>query len=183
MSISGPSQWVQRWSPLMRSGGRALDFASGAGRNLPPLRERGSQIVAADRDDKALAVLAQGYPDVQCVCTDLEHVPWPFAARSFDTLVCCNYLYRPRLDLLVGLLAPGGVLIYETFARGNERYGKPSNPAFLLAEGELLRVARRNGLVTLGYEHGFSGPQRPAIVQRLCAVRPPFDAETYPLVG
>jgi SAM-dependent methyltransferase len=174
---------VQRWSSLMRPGGLALDFACGAGRNLPPLRERGARIVAADRDEKSLELLAHGYPDVQCVCTDLENGPWPFTASSVDALVCCNYLHRARLDLMVGLLAPGGILIYETFALGNERHGRPSNPAFLLAEGELLRVASRNGLVTLGYEHGFTGPQRPAIVQRLCAVRPPFVAETYPLVG
>ncbi|MEK9720169.1 MAG: class I SAM-dependent methyltransferase [Quisquiliibacterium sp.] len=181
--VSGPSPWVRRWSELITVDARVLDFACGTGRNLPPLLERGARVIAADRDDQALALVKQHHPRVACVCSDLENHPWPFAPGSFDALVCCNFLHRPRLDLLIGLLAPAGVLIYETFAIGNERYGKPSNPAFLLAEGELQRVASRNRLQTLAYEHGLSGGPRPAMVQRICAVRAGRDAETCPLVG
>ena len=178
-----PSDWVMRWSRLLAPGVRVLDFASGGGRNLPPLIARGARITASDRDAAALASLAQFAPQVRCIQTDLENASWPFEAASFDAVVCCNFLHRPRLDLLCALLAPGGVLIYETFARGNEHYGKPSNPAFLLASGELFTIANRCGLSVLAYEHGFAGAGKKAMVQRVCAVRPPFDAEHYALVG
>jgi len=175
-----PSDWVVRFAPLIPRGASVIDFACGAGRNLGPLVARGARILAADRDPDALARVPV---EVEAVRTDLEAQPWPFADRRFDAVVCCNFLHRPRLDLLFGLLAPGGLVLYETFAQGNERYGRPSNPAFLLAPGELLSVAARHGLVVLAYEHGFRGGERPAMVQRLCAARPPLDPERYPLVG
>lgn len=158
-----------------------LDFACGAGRNLAPLVARGANVVAVDRDPAALAAIA--FDDVERIEADLEATPWPLGARRFDAVVCCNFLHRPRLDLLFALVAPGGLMLYETFARGNERYGRPSNPEFLLADGELAAAARRCGLTVLAYEHGFVGAGRAAIVQRLCAARPPFDPERYPLVG
>jgi len=175
-----PSEWVARFARLLPDGASVLDFACGSGRNLGPFAQRGARIVAADRDPAALAALPV---EAERVEADLEADPWPFAARRFDAVVCCNFLHRPRLGLLFGLVAPGGLIIYETFARGNERYGKPSNPAFLLAPGELLSAAAHNGFEVLAYEHGFTGGGRPAIVQRLCAVRPPFDPERRALVG
>lgn len=174
-----PSPWVRRWAPHIARGASVLDFACGAGRNLGPLAARGANVVAVDRDPAALAAIRF---DVERIEADLEREPWPLGARRFDAVVCCNFLHRPRLDLLFGLVAPGGLMIYETFARGNERYGRPSNPDFLLADGELAAAARRCGLAVLAYEHGFAGG-RAAIVQRLCAVRPPFGPERYPLVG
>lgn len=175
-----PSEWVARFAALIAPGASVIDFASGAGRNLGPIVERGARILAADRDAEALARIPF---EVEAVRADLEAQPWPFAGRRFDVVLCCNFLHRPRLDLLFGLVAPGGLVVYETFAQGNERYGRPSNPAFLLAPGELLSVAARNGFVVLAYEHGFRGGDRPAMVQRLCAARPPFDPERYPPVG
>ena len=194
-----PSDWVARWARLLPAGARVLDFAAGGGRNAAPLLEAGARVSAADIDGAALALWGGAHPgqpaghgrpgsggareEVERLVVDLEHRPWPFEAGRFDAVVCCNYLFRPRLDLLFGLLAPGGLMIYETFARGNERYGKPSNPAFLLADGELFEAARRNGFTVLAYEHGYAGAARPALVQRLAAVRPPFDPERYPVVG
>lgn len=180
LTAGEPSRWVRRWAPLIADGASVLDFACGVGRNLGPLAARGARIVAVDRDPAALAAIAF---DVERIEADLEAGPWPMVGRRFDAVVCCNFLHRPRLDLLFGLVAPGGLMIYETFARGNERYGRPSNPDFLLADGELAAVARRCGFTVLAYEHGFAGAGRPAIVQRLCAARPAFDAERYPLVG
>lgn len=180
LQTARPSDWVARFAPLVPEGASVLDFACGAGRNLGAFAQRGARILAADRDPSALAAIPVEAERVQ---TDLESEPWPFAARRFDAVVCCNFLHRPRLGLLFGLVAPGGILIYETFAQGNERYGRPSNPAFLLAPGELLSAAAHNGFAVIAYEHGFTGGGRPAVVQRLCAARPPFDPERYPLVG
>ena len=116
-------------------------------------------------------------PVLELLLTDLENALWPFPTAAFDAVVCCNFLHRPRLDLMAALLAPGGLLIHETFADGNAKYGRPSNPAFLLRPGELFRAAERAGLVVLGYEHGYVDRPGPALVQRVCAVRPPFDPE------
>jgi SAM-dependent methyltransferase len=175
-----PSAWVKRWAGAIAPGARALDFAAGAGRNVGVLEASGATVVAADRDRAALSSIAD---TALRVLADLEAQPWPFAPGSFDVVLCCNFLHRPRLDLLFALVAPGGLIVYETFGQGNARYGRPSNPAFLLRPGELFAAAVRNGFVVLGYEHGYQADPKPAIVQRLCAVRPPFEAERYPLVG
>lgn len=180
LQTARPSEWVVRFAPLVPEGASVLDFACGAGRNLGPFAQRGARLLAADRDPAALAAIPV---DAERVQADLEADPWPFAGRRFDAVVCCNFLHRPRLGLLFGLVAPGGLMIYETFAQGNERYGKPSNPAFLLAPGELYSAAARAGFVVLAYEHGFAGGGRAAIVQRLCAARPPFDPERCAPVG
>jgi hypothetical protein len=104
-----------------------------------------------------------------------EGTPWPFAPGRFAGIVVTNYLHRPLFAHLAGALAPNGILVYETFALGNERFGKPSNPAFLLASGELLDVASRHGLRVLAYEDGVIDAPRPARVQRLCAAGPDVD--------
>ncbi len=172
------SAWAARWVARLPRGARVLDFAAGGGRNLPPLLARDAQVLAVDRDAQALATLD---PRVRRIATDLEAAPWPFAAERFDAVLCCNYLFRPRLDLLAGLLDAGGLLVYETFAAGNAAYGKPSNPDFLLAPGELLALAHRARLVVLAYEDGHVRAPRPAMVQRLAAVRAPVDREAFAL--
>ncbi len=177
---SPASAWVCRWAACLPRGARVLDFACGGGRNAAPLLAAGARVVGADADADALARLPGG---VERVHADLESAAWPFAPAAFDAIVCCNYLFRPRLDLLFGLVAPGGLVIYETFARGNERYGRPSNPKFLLVPGELVRTAERNGFTVLAYEHAHVAQPRPARVQRLAAARPPVDAERFAPVG
>ncbi len=161
------SPWVERWAPLIRPGGEVLDLACGAGRHSRWLAKRGFEVVAVDRDPGLFPDPPAG---VSLVGADLEAGPWPFPGRRFDAIVVTNYLHRPLLPVLAASLEPGGVLLYETFARGNERFGKPSNPEFLLAPGELLEAVRGR-LRVLAYEDLVVEAPRPAAVQRLCARR------------
>lgn len=154
-----------RWMPLVRPGGEVLDLACGAGRHSVALARLGFEVSAVDRDTSLFADPPSGVTLLQA---DLEGGPWPYPGTRFDGIFVTNYLHRPLLPVLVGSLEPGGVLVYETFARGNERFGKPSNPAFLLAPGELLEaVAGR--LRVLAYEDLVVDSPRPAAVQRICA--------------
>jgi SAM-dependent methyltransferase len=163
-----PSPWVVRFAPLVAANARVLDLASGRGRHSRLFAGRGCQVCAADRDPAALAALA-GTPGVTTVAADLEGPRWPFADERFDAVVVARYLYRPRLPEIVACVADDGVLIYETFAQGNDTYGKPSNPAFLLAPGELLAcIADRLRLVA--FEQGVVTSGRPAVLQRIVAV-------------
>ncbi len=159
------SPWVQRWSPLVPEGARVLDVACGSGRHLRWFAQRGCRVTGVDRDASATEPLhALG----EIVVTDIENGPWPLVGRSFDAVVVTNYLWRPLLATIVASVAEGGVLIYETFAAGNETVGKPSRPDFLLRPGELLEATR--GLRVVAYEDGFlTAPER--YVQRVCAVR------------
>lgn len=164
-----PSPWVCRFAPLIRESGGVLDYACGGGRHARWLAGRGLRVVAVDRDGAALRAL-DAVDGVATVEADLEGGPWPLEGRRFDAIVVTNYLYRPRLTMLFDALEPGGVLIYETFMRGNERFGRPSNPDFLLAPGELLeRVA--GGFSIVAFEQGEVERPRAAVVQRICAVR------------
>lgn len=163
-----PSPWVCRFAPLICGGGLALDVASGAGRHARYLAGLGFRVEAVDRDAGALQAIA----DVAGVTTrqaDLEHGPWPYSGRRFDAIIVTNYLHRPLLPRLLEALADAGVLIYETFAAGNERYGRPSNPDFLLKHGELLEFARGR-LCVIAYEDLQVELPKPAMVQRLCAI-------------
>ena len=119
--------------------------------------------------------------NIETRAEDLESGRWSFSAERFEAVVVTNFLHRPRLDLLAGLLAPGGRLLYETFAAGNEAYGKPSRPAFLLQRDELFMLARRAGLLVLAFEQGYVDAPKPALMQRLAAIRPPHDPESMPL--
>lgn len=175
---AAPSDWITRWAAGVAPGARVIDLAAGSGRNVGPLLARGARVVAVDRDPAALASID---PRVERLEADLEEGPWRLPRGAFDVVVVCNYLYRPRLALLPDLLAPGGMLLYETFAVGNERFGRPSNPAFLLRPGELLEVAGRGGLVVAGYEDGVVEAPRRARVQRLCALRAPLPADGFRL--
>jgi SAM-dependent methyltransferase len=161
----GASLWVQRWTHLVPPDGAVLDVACGSGRHLRWFAQRGHPVTGVDRSDEAIAAVAGLGETVQA---DIENGPWPFAGRQFAGVVVTNYLWRALLPTLVQSVAPGGVLIYETFAAGNETVGKPSRPDFLLRTGELLEACR--GLRVVAYEDGFlRDPER--FVQRICAVR------------
>ena len=160
--IVAPSAWVVRWAPLITRG-RVLDLACGLGRHARYLAGLGHEVTAVDREPQSLAA-------VRFVQADLEDgSPWPLPGEQFQGIVVTKYLYRPLFPLIERALAPGGVLIYETFMAGNERFGKPSNPAFLLAPGELW--AAFAGLHIIAFEQGLSLQPKPAMVQRLCARR------------
>ena len=154
-----PSAWVRRWAELVTRS-PVLDVACGAGRHAILFAERGLEVVAVDRG-------AQQIPGVRFVQADLEGGTWPFGEQRFAAIVVTNYLHRPLLPRLEGALAEGGVLIYETFMVGNEKFGRPSNPAFLLREGELLQAFR--GLAPIAFEQGYVERPKPAMIQRLCA--------------
>lgn len=159
-----PSAWVQRFAGLVRPGGTVLDLACGSGRHLRWLAAQGFALTGVDRDAAALAAL-QGLGEL--IEADIENGPWPLDGRRFDGVVVTNYLWRPLLPRVQAALADGGVLIYETFAQGHERWGRPSRPDFLLRPGELLQAFE--GLRVVAFEDGFdaAGPRQ---VQRLAAV-------------
>ena len=164
------SVWVTRFAPLIPGGGVVLDLAAGGGRNTRYLLRCGHSIVAVDRKTDALGDLA-GRDDAEIIEADLEDgSPWPLEGRRFDAVVVANYLHRPLLGAVVDAVAPGGLLIYETFALGNEVFGKPSNPDFLLKPGELLDAVAGK-LRVLAYEDLIVDEPKPAAVQRICARR------------
>lgn len=172
------SPWVRRWSPLVPAGARVLDVACGGGRHVRWFAERGCTVTAVDRDAAAVEPLRA---IARVVVADLEAGAWPLPGETFDAVVVTNYLWRPLLPTIVASVATGGVLVYETFAVGNETVGRPSNPEFLLRPGELLTAAQ--GLRVVAYEDGFVEPP-PRFVQRLCAVRADAAAAApvrYPL--
>lgn len=164
-----PSPWVARFAPLIPPGGSVLDLACGRGRHARYLAGLGYQVEALDRDAAALATMA-GLPGIHTQQADVEGGPWPYFSRAFDGVVVTNYLFRPLMPHLLNLLEVGGVLIYETFMVGNERFGKPSNPAFLLRKGELLEVIGKRFTV-VAFEQGEVAQPKPAMIQRICAVR------------
>jgi len=162
---ASPSPWVVRWSHLVPPGAPVLDVACGHGRHLRWFAGRGHPVTGVDRSAEAIAAAA-GLGEL--VEADIENGPWPFPGRAFGAVVVTNYLWRPLLPAIVGSVAPGGVLIYETFAAGNETVGKPSRPDFLLRPGELLAACP--GLHVVAFEDGFlDSPAR--FVQRIAAVR------------
>ncbi len=166
--LQTPSAWVVRFAGLIAAGGRVLDVACGQGRHSRYLAGLGLRVVAVDRDPQAVAALT-GVPGVRATLADIEGGPWPYAGERFDAVVVTNYLHRPLLSVLRDSLLPAGVLIYETFAAGNQRYGRPSNPEFLLEPGELLELCR--GLRVIAYEDVYVEDPKPALVQRVCAVQ------------
>lgn len=165
-----PSPWVVRWSARLEAGALVLDLAAGSGRHVRHLLGLGCRVVAVDRETAGLADL-HGRQGLEVVQADLEAGPWPLPGRLFDAVLVTNYLWRPLLPGLCDALAPGGLLIYETFAAGNERFGKPSNPDFLLRPGELLELARTQALTVLAYEHGEDAEPKPGVRQRIAARR------------
>jgi SAM-dependent methyltransferase len=174
--IRSPSPWVVRWAGLIRPGGEVLDVACGSGRHTLHLAARGYRVVAVDRDDAALGALA-AVPGVEVRAADLEAAPWPFPPERFDGVIVANYLHRPLFPDLVAALRPGGVLVYDTFMVGNERFGRPSNPDFLLRPGELLG-ALGGRLTVVAFEQGRVEEPKPAVVQRICAARTAAESVT-----
>jgi SAM-dependent methyltransferase len=157
-----------RWALRLPPGGTVLDVAAGGGRHARLFAERGHPVLAVDRDVAALQLVP--HPRIEVHAADLEQAPWPLPGRTFAVVVVAHYLWRPLLPTLVASVAPGGALLYETFAVGHERFGKPSNPDFLLRPGELLDAVRGE-LEVRDYQHGEEGTPPHAVKQRLFAVR------------
>jgi len=165
-----PSPWVVRHLAHIAQSGWVLDLACGSGRHARLLASRGYQVLAVDRNAQVLAGLA-GLAGIKTAELDLEGEEWPLAGQQFAGIVVTNYLWRPHLPDLLALLAPGGVLIYETFMLGNEAFGKPSNPEFLLRPGELREVVAALGWRELAFAEGYVVSPKPAMCQSICAVR------------
>jgi SAM-dependent methyltransferase len=164
-STETPSEWVLRWAQLVERG-PVLDVACGAGRHAILFAERGFEVYAVDRDDQVLP------GSIRFVKADLEDgSPWPWPGKRFAAIVVTNYLHRPLFPRLIESLEPGAVLIYETFMLGNERYGRPSNPNFLLRPGELLEAFATLGVVA--FEQGTVERPKKAALQRICVIREP----------
>ncbi len=172
LRITEPSAWVKRFAPLIPDTGGVLDLAAGGGRHSQHLQHLGHAVTAIDRDVSGLS----GLDGAEIIEADLEAAPAPFAAggalhgRTFSGICVINYLYRPLMNGLVDALTPGGVLIYETFARGNEAFVRPRNPDHLLKSGELLELAKGR-LQVVAYEYGVDdAAEIPGVKERLCAV-------------
>ena len=166
-----PSPWIQRFASLVPRGARVLDIAAGGGRHARLFTSHGAKVLAVDRDADAMRLLAS-VAGIEARALDLESGAWPLAGQSFDAIVVTNYLHRPLFPHLRAALAPDGVLLYETFAMGNELHGRPTNPDFLLCRDELLSLASLAPAMTVvAFEQGLvQGEGRAAVVQRLAAV-------------
>jgi SAM-dependent methyltransferase len=161
-AAAAPSAWVLRWAPLITHG-TVLDVACGSGRHAKLFLDRKLKVVAIDREPQVI-------PGARFIRADLEDgSPWPLPGERFEGIVVTNYLNRPLMGILEESLSVGGVLIYETFMAGNERFGRPSNPAFLLRPGELREAFK--DLTLKAFEEGEVTEPKPAMIQRLCAVR------------
>ena len=179
-----PSAWVTRFTGLLPAGGNVLDLACGSGRHLRWLAAQGFGVTGVDRDSAAMAALATLLPEAELLHADLETAAWPLPGRRFDGVVVTNYLHRPLFPALLGALAERGVLIYETFAHGQQTIGRPARADFLLQPGELWRLCE--GLRVVAFEDGFepgSEGALPRFVQRIVAVNevaPAVTASTDP---
>jgi SAM-dependent methyltransferase len=172
-----PSQWVKRWSHLVRPRGTVLDVACGYGRHAYHFHALNHPVTVIDRAPEAIESIAIEPHLCEKIVADIETCPWPLEGREFDAVVVTHYLWRPLLPVIIGSLAPGGVLMYETFAHGNETVGKPSRPDFLLRPGELLDVCKC--LRVVAFEDGFisdANGETARFIQRIAAVKAPFDA-------
>ncbi len=168
LMVKEPSPWVCRFAPLAPKGGAVLDLACGGGRHTRLFLSLGYAVVALDRDIGPVRDLET---QAQIIKADLEgENSWPLADRTFAGIVVTNYLHRPLLGRLLDAVEPNGVFIYETFARGNEKYTKPRNPDHLLRGEELLKLVQGR-MQVIAYEHGIveKGPL-PGVIQRICAI-------------
>ena len=166
------SSWVKRWSHLVKPKGTVLDVACGHGRHAYYFHQLNHPVTLVDQAQEAIESIAIEAHFCEKMVSDIENSSWPFAGRQFDAVVVTNYLWRPLMPNLLNSLAKNGVLIYETFATGNETVGKPSRPDFLLQPGELLQICK--DLRVVAFEDGFvydKGGQSARFVQRIAAVR------------
>lgn len=174
-----PSKWFAKHQPLIAKDGSVLDVAAGGGRHARYFAERGHHVTAVDRNIAPLTELQDSHGCV-VVEADLEDgSPWPFEDQTFDAILVCNYLHRPLFDELIRCLSADGVLLYETFALGNEVYNRPRNPDHLLKSGELLGQVEGR-LQVVSYMHGIiQGDECPGVKQMICAVNnlDPSDRE------
>lgn len=164
---------MRRYGDRILAGGSILDVACGGGRHSRFFARQGYTVTAVDIDADTLRSRESREPSptpITIVEADLERDAWPFAPLAFDGIVVVNYLHRPHYPLLLAALAPGGHLLFDTFAAGNERFGRPRNPEYLLQPGELLRAFGAD-LDVVGYTEGLVAEPRPAIRQRIVAVR------------
>ena len=162
-----PSPWITRFASEIVSGGNVLDLACGSGRHSQHLLRLGHPVTACDIDISALADL-EGEAGLEIVAADLENAPWPFCGRRFAAIVVTNYLHRQLFPNIVTVLAPAGLLLYETFSAGNEAFGRPRNPDHLLKRGELISGIL-DSLTILAYEDLTIDFPYPACVRRVCA--------------
>ncbi len=172
------SDWIQRWSHLVKPGATVLDVACGSGRHMKWFAQSGCEVTGIDRSADAVAAASMFG---KTIAADIENGPWPMTHNGhpaqFDVVVVTNYLWRPLFPVILQSVAQDGLLLYETFASGNETVGKPSRPDFLLQRGELLQLC--SGLSILGFEDGFlAQPDR--FVQRVAAFK---GAETSARTG
>jgi SAM-dependent methyltransferase len=163
--LQAPSEWLVRFEPLLKRGSHVLDVAAGSGRHSRFLASLGHHVTAIDRDAEALAKSGAS----RTLCCDLEQGIAPLRGETFDAVLVTNYLHRPLFGALAAWLADDGVLIYETFALGQESFGRPQKRDFLLTPGELLRAFSQFQVVA--YEHGIDRRGQARCVERLCAVR------------
>ena len=163
------SPWIRRWSRLVAPGADVLDLACGGGRHSRWFASRGHPVTAVDRN-VAITAWAEMEALVTPQIADLEAGAWPLGQRTFGAVVVTNYLHRPLFPHIVAAVAHGGWLFYETFAAGNERFGRPSNPDFLLRPAELLEAVAGQ-LHVVAYEDRRVDRPAPVLVQRIAAVR------------
>jgi len=168
-SIRKPSSWVLLHLGSIPAGGRVLDLACGGGRHTRLLLEAGHEVTAVDRQLGGVADLSAD-PRVCLVRADLERDPWPLRDQTFAGVVVVDYLWRPLFPEILASVAVDGVLIYATFARGQESYGRPRRAEYLLAAGE-LRDLLPEGWRVLAYEHGLVAGERTAMRQRIVGLR------------
>lgn len=167
---ASPSPWIVRFAPLVGSAAPVLDLACGQGRHSRFFLGRGHPVIAVDVDVSGLDDLA-GHLGLEVVQADLEDgSAWPLAGRSFGAVVVTNYLWRPLFPAILDTVDDDGLLLYETFAAGNEAYGRPTNPDYLLRPGELIELVQ-DRLQIVAYEQGYLERPRPMVRQRICAVR------------
>ena len=162
------SKWLEDHSSLFQAEDKVLDLACGSGRHSIFLAQKGCAVTAVDIDTAAIRSL--GLSELNIIDADLEQGNWPFEVNTFDAILVSNYLWRPLFAPLIATLKPGGIILYETFAKGNEEYGRPKNPNFLLEEGELPAVFK--GFEVLDYYNGTRTFPQTSVRQGIAARKP-----------